>query len=202
MARSYYSTVFEQPADAVWRAIRDFNNYPVWVDGAGTSHIEDGKSGESVGAIGLRPLGIRQCQQTLAPPHVLVEHVATSSPAIRRYRCRISRPPSASRRSSIATAPSSNGGRASIASLSTARSGWRSSTTRLPDGSARSGGISSGGRTPHDVIHVEYVAKAAVPARARWSVLTLTSATEPRSTSRCARSSAGRMSPGFSTNSP
>jgi polyketide cyclase/dehydrase/lipid transport protein len=51
MARSYYSTVFEQPADAVWRVIRDFNNYPVWVDGAGTSHIEDGKTGESVGAI-------------------------------------------------------------------------------------------------------------------------------------------------------
>lgn len=51
MAKSYYSTVFEQSADAVWRVIRDFNNYPVWVDGAGTSHIEDGKTGESVGAI-------------------------------------------------------------------------------------------------------------------------------------------------------
>jgi hypothetical protein len=32
MARSYYSTVFEQSADEVWRVIRDFNNYPVWVD--------------------------------------------------------------------------------------------------------------------------------------------------------------------------
>jgi hypothetical protein len=51
MAKSYYSTVIEQSADAVWRVIRDFNNYPVWVDGAGTSHIEDGKSGDSVGAI-------------------------------------------------------------------------------------------------------------------------------------------------------
>ena len=51
MAKSYYSTVFAQSADAVWRVIRDFNNYPVWVDGAGTSHIEDGKNGESVGAI-------------------------------------------------------------------------------------------------------------------------------------------------------
>jgi hypothetical protein len=51
MAKSYYSTVFEQSADAVWRVIRDFNNYPVCVDGAGTSHIEDGKTGESVGAI-------------------------------------------------------------------------------------------------------------------------------------------------------
>ena len=51
MAKSYYSTVFEQPAAAVWSVIRDFNNYPVWVDGAGRSHIEDGKTGEVVGAI-------------------------------------------------------------------------------------------------------------------------------------------------------
>jgi hypothetical protein len=51
MAKSYYSTVFDQSADAVWNVIRDFNNYPVWVDGAGTSHIEDGKAGDTVGAI-------------------------------------------------------------------------------------------------------------------------------------------------------
>ena len=51
MARSYYSTVFDRSADTVWSVIRDFNNYPVWVDGAGQSHIEDGKSGDSVGAI-------------------------------------------------------------------------------------------------------------------------------------------------------
>ena len=51
MARSYYSTVFEHPAEKVWRTIRDFNNYPVWVDGAGESAIEDGKSGDAVGAV-------------------------------------------------------------------------------------------------------------------------------------------------------
>lgn len=51
MARSYYSTVFDQPANAVWQVIRDFNAYPVWVDGAGTSEIEDGKSGDTVGAV-------------------------------------------------------------------------------------------------------------------------------------------------------
>jgi Polyketide cyclase / dehydrase and lipid transport len=51
MAKSYYSTVFDWSADAVWRVIRDFNNYPVWVDGAGQSQIEGGKTGESVGAI-------------------------------------------------------------------------------------------------------------------------------------------------------
>ncbi len=51
MAKSYYSTVFEQSADEVWRVIRDFNNYPVWVDGAGESEIEDGKPGDAVGAV-------------------------------------------------------------------------------------------------------------------------------------------------------
>jgi hypothetical protein len=29
VARSYYSTIFEQAPDAVWAVIRDFNNYPV-----------------------------------------------------------------------------------------------------------------------------------------------------------------------------
>jgi hypothetical protein len=51
MAKSYFSTVFDQPADAMWRVIRDFNNYPVWVDGEGESEIEDSKSGDCVGAI-------------------------------------------------------------------------------------------------------------------------------------------------------
>jgi hypothetical protein len=51
MTKAYYSTVFEQPAPDVWKIVRDFNNYPVWVGGAGQSHIEDGKSGDTVGAI-------------------------------------------------------------------------------------------------------------------------------------------------------
>jgi hypothetical protein len=51
MAKAYYSTVFKQPAPQVWEIVRDFNNYPVWVDGAGESRIEDGKSGDTVGAI-------------------------------------------------------------------------------------------------------------------------------------------------------
>src|SRR5262249_28902920 len=36
---------------AVWNTIRDFNNYPVWVDGAGESRMEEGKSGDTVGAV-------------------------------------------------------------------------------------------------------------------------------------------------------
>jgi Polyketide cyclase / dehydrase and lipid transport len=51
MTRAYYSTVFEQPAPQVWKIVRDFNNYPVWVDGAGESRIEDGKTGDAVGAV-------------------------------------------------------------------------------------------------------------------------------------------------------
>lgn len=51
MARAYYSTVFEQPAQDIWKIIRDFNNYTVWVAGAGESRIEDGKSGDTIGAV-------------------------------------------------------------------------------------------------------------------------------------------------------
>jgi len=43
--------VSREPAPEIWKIIRDFNNYPVWVNGAGESRIEDGKSGDAVGAI-------------------------------------------------------------------------------------------------------------------------------------------------------
>ena len=51
MTKVSYSTVFEQTADQVWAVIRDFNSYPVWVESVTESHIEDGRSGDSVGAI-------------------------------------------------------------------------------------------------------------------------------------------------------
>ena len=67
MAKSYYGTVFEQPADAVWSVIRDFNNYTVWVDGAGESKIEDGKAGDTVGAVrNVLYNGSRRRQKLLA----------------------------------------------------------------------------------------------------------------------------------------
>ena len=47
----FYSTVFEENADQVWATIRDFNSYPVWVASVTESHIEDGKMGDTVGAI-------------------------------------------------------------------------------------------------------------------------------------------------------
>ncbi len=67
MAKSYYSTVFEQSADDVRRVIRDFNNYPVWVDGGGESVIEDGKTGDTVGAVrNVLYNGSRRQQKLLA----------------------------------------------------------------------------------------------------------------------------------------
>ena len=51
MTRAYYSTVFREPAAEVWKIVRDFNNYRVWVDGTGESGIEDGKTGDTVGAV-------------------------------------------------------------------------------------------------------------------------------------------------------
>jgi hypothetical protein len=67
VARSYYSTIFEQSADEVWTVIRDFNNYRVWVDGAGESTIEAGKSGDSVGAVrNVLYSGVRRRQTLLA----------------------------------------------------------------------------------------------------------------------------------------
>jgi polyketide cyclase/dehydrase/lipid transport protein len=65
MTKAYYSTVFERSAPDVWKIVRDFNNYPVWVGGAGESHIEDGKSGDTVGAIRSVLYQERQIRQRL-----------------------------------------------------------------------------------------------------------------------------------------
>ena len=51
MTRAYYSTIFREPAPEIWKIVRDFNNYPIWVNGAGESRIEDAKSGDTVGAV-------------------------------------------------------------------------------------------------------------------------------------------------------
>lgn len=65
MARAYYSTVFEQSADKVWTVIRDFNNYTVWVEGVAESNIENGKSGDVVGAIRNVRIGDTSIRQRL-----------------------------------------------------------------------------------------------------------------------------------------
>ena len=67
MSKSYYSTIFEQSAADVWSVIRDFNSYPVWVDGAAESEIEAGRPGDAVGAVrSVLYNGNRRRQQLVA----------------------------------------------------------------------------------------------------------------------------------------
>ena len=51
MAKAYYSTVLDYAADDVWALVRDFNNYPRYIDGVDQSLIEEGRPGDSPGAI-------------------------------------------------------------------------------------------------------------------------------------------------------
>jgi hypothetical protein len=48
---AYYSSVLDYPADLVWSLIRDFNNYPAYIEGVTESVIENDKRGDEVGAI-------------------------------------------------------------------------------------------------------------------------------------------------------
>ena len=50
MARACYSVVLDHSADAVWAHIRSFGDY-AWSGVSGETVIEDGKSGDQVGAI-------------------------------------------------------------------------------------------------------------------------------------------------------
>jgi hypothetical protein len=50
VAFSYFSTVFEQCADRVWDAIRDFGAYE-WAGAGCEASIEDGRPGDAVGSV-------------------------------------------------------------------------------------------------------------------------------------------------------
>lgn len=65
MAKSFYSMVLEQPASQVWDVVRDFNSYPIWVNGVNDSRIEEDLSGTSVGAIRDFSLGGARTRQRL-----------------------------------------------------------------------------------------------------------------------------------------
>lgn len=65
MAKAYYSTVFEQSAEDVWKVIRDFGNYTVWVEGVDASVIEEGKTGDTVGAVRSVSMGDKKIRQRL-----------------------------------------------------------------------------------------------------------------------------------------
>ena len=51
MITAFYSTVLDHPLDRVWELVRDFNNYPRYIDGVSESVIEEDKRGDEVGAI-------------------------------------------------------------------------------------------------------------------------------------------------------
>ena len=52
MARSYASTVINASPDEVWARIRDFNGLATWHSGlVADSEIEEGKTGDQVGAV-------------------------------------------------------------------------------------------------------------------------------------------------------
>ena len=51
MITVFYSSVLDHPLDRVWELVRDFNNYPRYIDGVLESVIEDGKRGDEVGAV-------------------------------------------------------------------------------------------------------------------------------------------------------
>jgi hypothetical protein len=51
MTKAYYSAVLDYPLETVWALIRDFNNYPAYVDGVTESVIEDDRSGDEIGAV-------------------------------------------------------------------------------------------------------------------------------------------------------
>jgi Polyketide cyclase / dehydrase and lipid transport len=51
MTTAYYSTVLDHPLETVWSLIRDFNNYPAYIEDVSESVIEDDKRGDEVGAV-------------------------------------------------------------------------------------------------------------------------------------------------------
>jgi hypothetical protein len=122
-------------------SFRDFNNYPVWVDGAGESEIESGKSGDSVGAVrNVLYEGRRIRQRLLAMSDVessqTYEFAGAASVPVQDYRAtlRVTQVVDGNQ-----TVPSSSGGRLLIANSNAARSKSFFSAMRSGDGSSRCG---------------------------------------------------------------
>jgi Polyketide cyclase / dehydrase and lipid transport len=51
MTQATYTAVLDHPLKTVWALIRDFNNYPAYIEGVSESAIEDDRRGDEVGAI-------------------------------------------------------------------------------------------------------------------------------------------------------
>jgi hypothetical protein len=63
--QAYYSQILDRPAPMVWEVVRDFNSYPIWVNGVEDSHIEDDLSGTAVGAVRNFAIGGARTRQRL-----------------------------------------------------------------------------------------------------------------------------------------
>lgn len=63
---AYHSTVLEEwPAGHVWDVVRDFNSYPIWVNGVEESHIEGDLPGTAVGVVRNFRMGESRTRQRL-----------------------------------------------------------------------------------------------------------------------------------------
>jgi hypothetical protein len=51
MSQVARSAVVQRPIGEVWDLVRDFNNYPKYIQGVSHSRIEDGRPGDAVGAV-------------------------------------------------------------------------------------------------------------------------------------------------------
>jgi hypothetical protein len=76
MTKAYYSSVLDCPLDTAWAMIRDFNNYPAYIDGVTESVIEDDRGGDEVGAVRRFCYRGNWVRQRLAG-HSDVEHTLT-----------------------------------------------------------------------------------------------------------------------------
>ena len=68
MAVSYYSTIIQHDADKVWDTLRDFNGLATWFGSSvSESHIEDGLTGATVGAVRNFQLGESRIRSGCSP---------------------------------------------------------------------------------------------------------------------------------------
>ena len=64
MAKAYYSTVLDHPAERIWAVIRPFDHY-AWAGVAGETTIEEGRKGDQVGSIRRFSDGTKTIRQIL-----------------------------------------------------------------------------------------------------------------------------------------
>ncbi len=119
MITAYHSTVLDYPVDRVWSLIRDFNNYPAYIDGVSASVIGSNKRGDEVGAVRRFKYGDNWIRQRLSGGiRTRSERSATRESSCSRFRPdewttrrhrSAMKAPSIFCRSSTTIAPSSNG---------------------------------------------------------------------------------------------